>query len=52
MKYEILLFDLDGTLLDFDKSEIEAFKKLLSRKSLICTKKSTKGFGVPMKRAK
>lgn len=26
MKYEILLFDLDGTLLDFDKSEIEAFK--------------------------
>ena len=21
MKYEILLFDLDGTLLDFDKSE-------------------------------
>lgn len=34
MKYEILLFDLDGTLLDFDKSEIEDFKKLLLAKGI------------------
>ncbi len=34
MKYSILLFDLDGTLLDFDKSEIMAFKKLLSVKGI------------------
>lgn len=34
MKYSILLFDLDGTLLDFDKSEIMAFKKLLSIKGI------------------
>lgn len=34
MRYEILLFDLDGTLLDFDKSEISAFYKLLDIKGI------------------
>ena len=33
MKYDILLFDLDGTLLDFDRSETEAFKGLCPRRA-------------------
>ena len=28
-KYEILLFDVDGTLLDFDKAEEKGIEKLL-----------------------
>lgn len=30
-QYEILLFDADGTLLDFDRAEEEAFKQVLAR---------------------
>ena len=37
MKYDILLFDLDGTLLDFDRSETEAFKRLMSEKGVTYT---------------
>ena len=29
-KYKFLLFDVDDTLLDFQKAEFEAFKRLLS----------------------
>lgn len=28
-RYEILLLDVDGTLLDFDRAETESFKKVL-----------------------
>lgn len=34
MKYSILLFDIDGTLLDFRYSEFMALKKLLSNKNI------------------
>lgn len=30
-KYEVLLMDVDGTLLDFDKAEAEAFRELLKK---------------------
>ncbi len=34
MRYNILLFDLDGTVLDFDRSEKEALTKLFRSKSI------------------
>ena len=34
MKYEILLFDIDNTLLDFDCNEFESFKNTMLDKGI------------------
>lgn len=49
-KYEILLFDVDGTLLDFDKAEEQGIENLLSHFGVPVTEENKKKYHVLNKR--
>ena len=37
MRYRYLLFDADGTLMDFDDAERQAFQRTFQEHGLLCT---------------
>ena len=49
-KYEILLFDVDGTLLDFDKAEEKGIEKLLLHFEVPVTEENRKKYHAVNKR--